>query len=159
MGAAVGSVLDISAWVSGLHGATVVVPAFGAGALSLLALALLLFTLLTTPLRFLGLASVPAGLVLATQHPCPDLFVDRKGSGAAVRARNGRLVLLERAPAFVVEQWLRADGDGRETNDPTLRAGTRCDAIGCVAIGAGDERLRSCSTGEASRRIAGAGWW
>jgi competence protein ComEC len=85
-----------------------------------------------TPLRFLGLAAIPAGLVLATQHSNQGLFVDREGSGTAVRARDGRLVLLGRAPAFVVEQWLRADGDGREANDPTLRAGTRC-----VAIGAG----------------------
>jgi competence protein ComEC len=113
------------------------VPAFGPGALAVLALALLLLTLLTTPLRLLGLAAVPAGLALAMQHPRPDLFVDGEGSGGAVRGIDGRLVLLGRAPAFVVEQWLRADGDGRQADDPTLRAGVRCDPVGCVAIGAG----------------------
>ena len=86
MGTAVSSVLDISAWVSGLDGATVVVPAFGPGALAVLALALLLLTLLTTPLRLLGLAAVPAGLALAMQHPRPDLFVDREGSGGRCAA-------------------------------------------------------------------------
>jgi competence protein ComEC len=149
-------VLDISAWVSGLDGATVVVPAFGPGALAVLALALLL-TLLTTPLRLLGLAAVSAGLALAMQHPRPELFVDREGSGRAVRGVDGRLVLLGRAPAFVVEQWLRADGDGRQADDPTLRAGVRCDPVGCVVTrGRADDPSHSCSTGAVSRRIAGA---
>lgn len=137
MGAAVRSVLDISAWVSALDGATVVVPAFGPGALALFGLALLVLTLLTTPLRFLGLAALPAALAVAGQQPRPDLFVDRDGSGAAVRGADGRLVLLGRVPAFVAEQWLKADGDGRQASDPNLRAGARCDPVGCVAMAAG----------------------
>jgi competence protein ComEC len=37
----------------------------------------------------------------------------------------------------VLEQWLKADGDGRSRDDPGLTAGARCDKLGCVAHGPG----------------------
>jgi competence protein ComEC len=61
-----------------------------------------------------------------------DLYLDRDGAGAAVRGASGRLVLVGRSPAFVVEQWLKADGDPRSARDPKLRDGARCDPLGCV---------------------------
>ena len=35
--------------------------------------------------------------------------------------------------AFAVKEWLAADGDARKPNDPSLKEGVRCDAIGCTA--------------------------
>ncbi len=61
-----------------------------------------------------------------------DIFIDRSGAGAAVRSASGALVTLGRVWPFVVEQWLRADGDARKSDDAALRAGARCDALGCV---------------------------
>jgi len=42
------------------------------------------------------------------------------------------LVLLGRTPAFVAEQWFKADGDARKPSDPVLKDGARCDALGCT---------------------------
>jgi competence protein ComEC len=133
MGLAVAKVLGVSQWVSEFAGSTIVVPAFAVAALMLMALGVVVFTILVSPLRFAGVIPAAAGLWLAATPERFDVYVDRDGAGAAVRAPTRQLVLVGRTPAFVVEQWLKADGDGRKPDDATLRAGTRCDALGCVA--------------------------
>jgi competence protein ComEC len=137
MGLAVEKVLQVSAWVNGLSGATVVVPAFGALALGLLALALLITTLMASRLRWLAVAPAALGLWLARTPERFDIYVDRAGIGAAVRGGDGRLVLVGRSSTFTAEQWLKADGDARRAGDPSLKAGARCDPLGCVAEAAG----------------------
>ncbi|HEX8167281.1 MAG TPA: ComEC/Rec2 family competence protein [Beijerinckiaceae bacterium] len=133
MGIAVQKVLEVSAWVNGLSGSTVTVPAFGAAALGLLSVALLVATLMASPLRRLAAAPAALGLWLAATPQRFDVYVDRAGIGAAVRGTDGRLVLVGRSSAFTAEQWLKADGDARRAGDPALRAGLRCDPLGCVA--------------------------
>lgn len=135
MGLAVRGMLDISAWIESFDRATVVVPAFGAGALGLMTVALLLLVLPVSGLRWLGLAPGLVGFALAASPVRPDLYVDREGGGAALRGADGRLVVLGKTPAFVLEQWLKADGDGRSRDDPGLTAGARCDKLGCVGHG------------------------
>ncbi|TNC14056.1 ComEC family competence protein [Methylobacterium terricola] len=135
MGLAVRGMLDISAWIESFDRATLVVPAFGAGALGLMTVALLLLVLPVSGLRWLGLAPGLVGLALAASPQRPDLYVDREGGGAALRGADGRLVVLGKPPAFVLEQWLKADGDGRSRDDPGLTTGARCDRLGCVGHG------------------------
>uniref|UniRef100_UPI0035CBE24E ComEC/Rec2 family competence protein n=1 Tax=uncultured Methylobacterium sp. TaxID=157278 RepID=UPI0035CBE24E len=114
MGLAVRGMLTISGWIEGLGRANVVVPAFGAGALAFLALALLLLTLPVSRLRWLGVLPGALGFGLAALPERYDIYVDRQGGGAAVRGADGLLVALGRPSAFVLEQWLRADGDVRK---------------------------------------------
>jgi competence protein ComEC len=109
------------------------VPAFGVAAVALLSLALLLATLMVSPLRWLGLVPASLGLWLAATPKKFDLYLDRTGVGAAVRGAEGKLVLIGRSSGFTAEQWLKADGDARRASDPSLRAGSRCDPLGCVA--------------------------
>jgi competence protein ComEC len=133
MGFAVAKVLGVSQWVSEFAGSTIIVPAFAVEALALMALGLVIFTILVSPLRLAALIPAAAGLWLAVSPMRFDVYVDRDGAGAAVRAATRQLVVLGRTPAFVVEQWLKADGDGRKPDDASLRAGARCDPLGCVA--------------------------
>jgi competence protein ComEC len=132
MGIAVALVLRVSQWVSEFGGSTLVVPAYGAEALALMALALITLTLFVSPLRFAAIVPAAAGVWLAASPKRFDIYIDRDGSGAAVRASNRQLVMMGRVPAFVAEQWLKADGDGRKADDASLRAGVRCDTLGCV---------------------------
>jgi competence protein ComEC len=97
-----------------------------------MALGLITLTLLISPLRLAAVVPATVGLWLATSHKGFDIYVDRDGAGAAVRGSDRRLVLVGRVPAFVAEQWLRADGDGRKSDDPSLQTGVRCDPLGCV---------------------------
>jgi competence protein ComEC len=133
MGVAVEQVLRVSQWVSEFGNSTVMVPAFGTGALALMAFALIAATILISPIRVVAIVPAAAGLWLAASPERFDIYIDRDGVGAAVRGSRQPLVILGRPPAFVVEQWLKADGDGRKADDPALKAGTRCDLLGCVA--------------------------
>jgi competence protein ComEC len=141
MGAAVSQVLEVSAWVGGFNGSTVIVPAMGAGALAFLSLAILVLTIPASSLRWVALLPAGAGLALAAAPHGPDIYIDRQGAGAAVRSAAGRLALVGRPSSFVIEQWLRADGDGRRADDGSLRRDARCDRIGCVVEARGGRRV------------------
>ena len=132
MGLAVRGMLDISAWIAGFGQANVVLPAFGTGALVLLAAALLLATLPVSRLRLLALLPAGLGIALAASPARYDIYIDRDGAGAAIRGKDGRLVVLGHPPGFVLEQWLKADGDGRRPEAVTAAAGPRCDRLGCT---------------------------
>lgn len=133
MGLATAPVLQVAAFVAGFGGSVQVVPAYGLPAVVLLGAALTLATLLTTWLRLVALLPLGLGLALAANPQRVDIHIDREGLGAAVRAPSGQLSVLGRPSAFVIEQWLRADGDNRRANDPTLRQGAACDPQGCTA--------------------------
>ncbi|GGG24301.1 ComEC/Rec2 family competence protein [Chelatococcus composti] len=111
----------------------VAVPAFPAGALILFSLALLVLTICVSPLRWLAAVPAATALAVAAGAARPDIYIDRNGTSVAVRGPEGRLAFLGRAPAFVVEQWLRADGDARRPDDGSLTDGVLCDRDGCTA--------------------------
>ncbi len=145
MGQAVRGMLAISTWIAGFGQATVVVPAYGPTAVALLAAALLLATLLVSRLRWLALLPALGGVALASTPVRYDVFVDRDGAGAAVRGSDGRLAVLGRPPNFVLEQWLKADGDGRRADQVGRGEGARCDRLGCT-IRMADGRWLSLAT-------------
>lgn len=132
MGRAVSSVLEVSAWVGGFSGSTLVVPALSLAALALLSLALLVVTVPASALRWLALIPAGAGLAFAATPQRYDVFIDRDATGAAIRSAGEHLTLVGRPSSFVVEQWLRADGDARNSDDASLRQDARCDRLGCI---------------------------
>ncbi len=134
MGLATEPVLIVSRFVAGLGGSTQVLPAYGVGAVVLLGMALVIMTLLTTWLRWIAALPLAIGLGFATQAPRADIYIDREASGVAARAESGRLAIMGRPGSFVLEQWLKADGDNRKPDDPLLRSSATCDPAGCVMI-------------------------
>jgi len=136
MGYAVNRVIDVSAWVGGIGGASLTVPALSLAALALMSVALLLLTLPASSLRWLALLPMGAGLAAAAPARY-DVFIDREGAGAAIRHAGGQLAVVGRPSDFVTEQWLRVDGDGRQAQDGSLPRAARCDRGGCVVEGAG----------------------
>jgi competence protein ComEC len=132
MGLAVAKVIEVSAWVGAFSGSTVIVPALSIGALASLSLGLLVLTIPASTLRWLALMPAGIGLAFAAAPDRYDIYVDREGAGAAIRNKQGELTLVGRPSGFVAEQWLRADGDARDTDDKTLRQAAQCDRFGCV---------------------------
>ncbi len=127
--------LALCGFVAGWAGGAVPVRAFGGGALALMTLALLLFGLLRTRLRLLGLVPAAlAALLLAFGAERPVLYLDAGGRMLAARGPDGRLALVSReAVPFTLAQWLSAEADGRKPDDPSLVANRRCDVSGCAA--------------------------
>jgi competence protein ComEC len=132
MGLATEPVLAASGFVAGLGGSTQVIPTYGVSAVLCLGAALILLRLRTTWLRFAAVLPLAAGVALAASPQRADIYIDREAAGVAARSRAGQLAIMGRPGNFVLEQWLRADGDSRKAIDAIVRSGAACDSKGCV---------------------------
>ena len=108
--------------------------AFAPFALPFLALAVMSATIWRTwTFRASAIPFAVVGVIGAFNGPRYDVLVAPSGEQAAVRDADGRLMIVgKRFNAFAAEQWLTADGDGREpaqARDPDAP----CDRLGCVA--------------------------
>ncbi len=137
VGAGIGIVLWVARHIAAAPGSTINLPAFAPWALPFLALSVLsvviwrttLFRLTAVPLLLIGLAGTAMG-------PRYDMIVAGTGDAVAVRGSDGLLGSVGKTNGFAVEQWLRADGDGRPAaaiNVGANRTGGRCDKLACVA--------------------------
>jgi competence protein ComEC len=88
------------------------------------------------PWRWLGVAPILFGFVLAYANEPPDLLIARDGLTVALRSPDGALRLLRRSrDKYAIAEWLKRDGDSRDPGDAIARVsdGVRCDASGCIA--------------------------
>ena len=132
MGFASDVVLKLAHWVATIDHSTLVIAAFGPAALACFSASLLWITLWTTKLRLLAILPLIGGVAVASKPERPEILIERDGSGIAVRGKDDRLVLAGKPSRFVLQQWLTADGDGRNPDDAALRQGANCDTLGCV---------------------------
>lgn len=147
-------VLWIASGLSALPGATLHLQAFAPAALPCLALAVICLVLWRSwPMRALAVPLVACGLIGAAGGAPNDLYVAPTGDAIALRGPDGRLQVAGRRPGvFMIEQWLRADADGRNGRDAVVAlspggrrlahpdAVARCDPQGCVG-GTGAARI------------------
>ena len=83
-------------------------------------------------MRLTALAFLLLGIIGAVSGRGFDVAIAPTGESAAVRLSDGKLAVIGARPdPFEAEQWLRADGDGREAR-ALLALGTYCDKLGCV---------------------------
>src|SRR5437763_14406379 len=129
----------VAQFVAGLPGAVGRIVAFGSGPLLLCTAGLLLLCLLRSPLRGCGALIIAAAAFWAFRTPLPDVYIGNRADVVAVRGASGKLSVLRTAngDTFPIREWLAADADARTTNDPSLREGVMCDAVGCVTHLAG----------------------
>ena len=127
-------ILMCARFIAEAPGSTVHLRAFAPYALPFLALGVMSATIWRTwAFRASAIPFAVIGLIGATQGPRYDVIVPPSGEEAAVRDADGRLTIVgKRFNAFAAEQWLTADGDGR---DPAAAraADAPCDRLGCVA--------------------------
>ena len=156
LGLGINFVLWAASWIAAMPAATVHLRAFAPWAIVFLALAVFCAVLWRTSiLRLCAIPLVAAGILGAFNGPAFDVVIAPTGDAAAARLDDGRLAVIGRRPSlFLVEQWLRADGDGRPPRDAiaavsgterALKSGgfvpldgaqnrPRCDDQGCVAM-------------------------
>ncbi|WP_131193755.1 ComEC/Rec2 family competence protein [Lichenihabitans psoromatis] len=159
VGAGIGIVLWAARLIASAPHSTVNLPAFAPWAMPFLALAVLsvviwrtwLFRLTAMPLLMIGLA----GTALGSRY---DMIVAPTGDAVAVRQESGLLAVVGKSNSFAVEQWLRADGDGREAallGRQTAAPVGRCDKLGCVAPLPGGQILSLVSEPQAFEEDCG----
>jgi competence protein ComEC len=134
VGAGIKFILWVARFIAQAPASTVHLRAFAPYALPFLALAVMSATIWRTwTFRLSAIPLLLVGVVGATQGPRYDVIVAPSGDLAAVRDADGALeVVGKRFNAFAAEQWLTADGDGR---DPAQARAfdAPCDRLGCVA--------------------------
>ena len=142
----VGLGIKLALWVAGFiaaaPGATIHLSAFAPWSMVVLSLAVLSTVIWrTTLLRMTAVPLLCLGLLGAASGQRYDVLVAPTGDAVAVRGADGAFVVAgPHANAFGVEQWLRADGDGRPAKATALAGkggmtatgGAQCDALGCV---------------------------
>ncbi len=127
-------ILWAARFIAAAPGSTLHLRAFAPFALPFLALAVMSATIWRSWLfRASAVPFALVGLIGATQGPRYDVIVPPSGDEVAVRDADGQFEIVgKRFNPFAAEQWLTADGDGREpqsARDPDAR----CDRLGCVA--------------------------
>jgi competence protein ComEC len=134
VGAGIKLILWVARFIAQAPASTVHLRAFAPYALPFLALAVMSATIWRTwTFRLSAIPLALIGIVGATQGPRYDVIVAPSGDLVAVRNADGALeVVGKRFNAFAAEQWLTADGDGR---DPAQARAfdAPCDRLGCVA--------------------------
>ena len=140
MGWGIDAVVWIARRVAEQPGAVTLMPAMPPAALLAIAVGGLWLCLWRSRWRFLGIAVIGGGLLLASLERRPDILVDGAARVMAVRGEDGLLWLSTRQRArFVSDVWLRRDGQaetpvwpraGADAGAPA--AGLRCDVLGCI---------------------------
>ncbi len=134
VGTGIKFILMCARFIAEAPGSTLHLRAFAPYALPFLALGVMSATIWRTwTFRSSAIPFAIVGLIGATQGVRYDVIVAPSGDLAAVRDADGRLQIAgKRVNAFAAEQWLAADGDGR---DPAAarNADAPCDRLGCVA--------------------------
>ena len=134
VGAGIKFILWVARFIAAAPGSTVHLRAFAPFALPFLALAVMSATIWRTwTFRASAIPLAVIGVLGAMNGPRYDVIVPPSGEQAAVRDADGLLQIVgKRLNAFAAEQWLAADGDGREPAD-ARDANAPCDRLGCVA--------------------------
>ena len=134
VGAGIKFILWVARFIAEAPGSTLHLRAFAPYALPFLTLAVMSATIWRTwTLRASAIPFAVLGLIGAARGPHYDVIVAPSGDQVAVRDADGVLQIVgKRFNAFAAEQWLTADGDGRDpasARDPDAL----CDRLGCVA--------------------------
>ena len=138
MGWGIDAVVWIARNVAAQPGAVTLVPAMPAAALLAIVVGGLWLCLWRSRWRFLGIAVIGGGMVMAGLDRRPDILVDGDAKVMAVRGADGELWISTRQRGrFVSDVWLRRDGQAEpltwpRDGDGRPAAGLRCDTLGCI---------------------------
>ena len=138
MGWGIDAVVWIARNVAAQPGAVTLVPAMPAAALLAIVVGGLWLCLWRSRWRFLGIAVIGGGILIAGLERRPDILIDGEAKVMAVRGADGELWISTRQRGrFVSDVWLRRDGQAEPLTWPrggegAPAAGLRCDTLGCI---------------------------
>lgn len=129
-------VLKMARLIAAAPHSTMLVAAFPGWTLAALTFGLLVLIIWQGPLmRLTALPFLLIGLAGAATPAPPDMLIAPDGSALIVRPAHGPMVLLaKRRNDFIITQWLRALGDGRDPSTLAIAANPQagCDDRGCA---------------------------
>ncbi len=123
MGPAIGWILAVSAHVSALDGAVMLVIQPPPAVMPLLSLGALWLIIWQGRVRLAGLPVMGLGLVLWLHSDRPALLIAPEAQVVGLMLEGGRVISRARTGSFVAESWLRSDGDGASQAQAQARSG------------------------------------
>jgi competence protein ComEC len=133
VGAGIRFILWVARHIADAPGSTLHLRAFAPYALPFLSMAVISTMVWRSwLLRATAIPFAAIGIIGALSGPRYDVIIAPGGEQAALRDSDGRLAIIgKRFNAFAAEQWLAADGDGREAAKARDNE-SPCDKLGCV---------------------------
>ncbi|MBM3548298.1 MAG: ComEC family competence protein [Alphaproteobacteria bacterium] len=128
MGWGIEAILAIAKWTAALPGAVIVLPEMPIAALIAMTFGGLWLCLWQGSIRWLGLAGVAFGLLIAIAARPPDFLISADGKLIGARGEDGDMALSRRRAGFVPDTWLRRQGQDGGADWAQL---WRCGASGC----------------------------
>lgn len=134
MGEGMRGVLLVAEKVAAFEQSSLPTPTAEPISFTLLVIALLVFVICRSSLRWGMVPILLLAFVLYKKTALPDLLVDPSARMVLIKGEGGqyRLLAAGSIQSFTLAQWLPALGDGRTPTDRTLKEDTRCDKVGCV---------------------------
>ena len=123
MDPAIGWILHVSAWVSGLDGAVMPVVQPAAWVMPAMALGALWLVIWQGRAAWAGMALIALAVWGWTQTPRPVLLIAPDGAVVGLMGPEGRMLSRARAGSFAAGAWLQADGDGADQSAAHTRSG------------------------------------
>jgi competence protein ComEC len=133
VGAGIKFILWAARHIAAAPGASLHLRAFAPYALPFLSLAVVSVLIWRSwVMRATAIPLAALGLIGAINGPRYDVIVSPDGAQTAIRETNGNIAIIgKRFNAYAAEQWLAADGDGRDADQARALAAP-CDRLGCV---------------------------
>jgi competence protein ComEC len=136
MGWGVAGVNWIAKWVAGWPSSAINVPVMPLWGLVVFTLGGCWLVIWRGPLRWWGLAPMAVAFLGMALYQPPDLLIDGRGDGLAVRTQDGRLLQNGKGGRILKESWARRAGPEAPERWPkrsSSRDGRlRCDESGCL---------------------------
>jgi len=140
-GQGIAAILTLAHYVSGLPGAVTMLPAMPIWAFGTFIMGALIFGLLTSHVRYCGVALCALGIIAMVMAPRPDILVTGDGKHLALVSADGDVALLRgRAGDFVrgmISEKAGSDGEAIRIED---WPGAQCTADNCVVTLKGKSR-------------------
>jgi competence protein ComEC len=141
--------IDLADWTAAMPGAVIITSAVPGPAFAVAVAGGLWLALWRTRARWLGLAGVAAGVMLALASPPPDLLINGDGRQLALRLPDGRLAHARtRMGGWLLDNMAEAMGsDAADALWLGQVPGARCSGDACVAdVRRGSRRWRLLAT-------------
>jgi competence protein ComEC len=140
-GQGIAAILTLAHYVSGLPGAVTMLPEMPIWAFGAFVVGALIFGLLTTAVRYYGVALCLFGIIFMVIAPRPDILVTGDGKHLALVSADGDIALLRgRAGDFVRGMISEKAGSDTEASQIEDWPGAQCTADNCVVTLMGRER-------------------
>lgn len=125
--------LKVAHWTASFHPATITVGAINLSSVLLMTTASFMFFFMLRPYNYTSLIVLALGIYTATIYQKPIIFVGGKADVIAIRGADNQIYSISgRKGAFIINNWLKADGNNLSHSEIRNSPYLLCDDGACA---------------------------